>query len=95
MSSPAKRRLGRVRLPDGSRSVQSPWVWRGFAFMSIVALGLCIVFAVGDQVYYAISWGTITAGWFAVAMWLWRKQIVDENAWEAEQRALAKRPKRR
>jgi hypothetical protein len=93
MSSPAKR-LGRIRLPDGSRSVQSPWVWRGFAFMSIIALGLCIVFAVGSQLYYAIAWGTITIGWMAIAMWLWRKQIVDENAWAAEQKALAKRRRR-
>ena len=77
----------RFRLPDGSRSVQSPWVWRGFAFMSLVALGFCIIFAVGDQIFYAASWGFITAGWFAIAMWLWRKHVRDDDeAWQARQK---------
>ena len=69
----------RFRLPDGSRSVQSPWVWRGFAFMSLVALGFCIIFAIGDEVLFAAAWGFITAGWFAIAMWLWRKHVVDDD----------------
>jgi hypothetical protein len=93
MKSSSTRRS--IHLPDGSRSVQSPWVWRGFAFMSIVALGFCITFAVGHQLYYAISWGTITLGWFGFAMWLWRKHVIDENEWAAEQKALQKRRSRR
>ncbi len=81
-----KQNSGRLRLPDGSRSVQSPWVWRGFLFMSIVALGFCLVFAVGHQVFYAVAWGFITAGWFGISMWLWRKHIRDDEAtWQASQ----------
>jgi hypothetical protein len=76
--------LSRVRLPDGSKSVQSRWVWRGFAFMAIIAMGMCITFAVGRQFYFAIAWGTISLGWFGFAGWLWRKHVVDDNlAWEA------------
>lgn len=69
----------RFRLPDGSRSVQSPWVWRGFAFMSLVALGICIISAVGGQLFFAAAWAFITVGWFTTAMWLWRKHIRDDD----------------
>lgn len=74
------------RLPDGSRSVQSPWVWRGFLFMSFIALGFCITFAMGDQLFYAAAWGCITAGWFAISMWLWRRHVRDDDEWYARQR---------
>ena len=67
------------RLPDGSRSVQSPWVWRGFAFMSFIALGLCLVFAVGGKTYFAVAWAIITIGWFSISMWLWRKHVRDDD----------------
>jgi hypothetical protein len=80
----------RFRLPDGSRSVQSPWVWRGFAMMSLVALGVCIISAVGDQLLYAAAWGFITAGWFGIAMWLWRKHVVDDNVAYQQARQLKK-----
>jgi hypothetical protein len=76
----AKQNSGRLRLPDGSRSVQSPWVWRGFVFMSFIAFGLCLVFAVGGQVFYATAWALITLGWFGIAMWLWRKHVRDDDA---------------
>jgi hypothetical protein len=80
--SPSKDSKGNARLslPDGTRSVQSPWVWRGFVFMSFIALGFCLTFAVGHQVFYAAAWGVITAGWFAIAMWLWRKHVRDDDA---------------
>ena len=47
--------------------------------MSLVALGFCIIFAIGDQLFFAAAWGFITAGWFAIAMWLWRKHVVDDD----------------
>ncbi len=47
--------------------------------MSFVALGFCLIFAVGDQVFYAAAWGFITVGWFSIAMWLWRKHIRDDD----------------
>jgi hypothetical protein len=79
---------GRVRLPDGSRSVQSPWVWRGFLFMSLIALGLCLTFLAGHQVFYAGAWAVITAGWFAIAMWLWRRHVqFDDDEWRAQRKA--------
>jgi hypothetical protein len=72
------------RLPDGSRSVDSVWVWRGFLFMSLIAGGLCITFATGGMVFYAASWGIITVGWFAISMWLWRKHVLADDArWRA------------
>jgi len=74
----------RFNLPDGSRSVQSPWVWRGFLFMSFIALGLCINFVVAERWYLAVSWLVITAGWFGISMWLWRRHVHDDNlAYEA------------
>lgn len=65
----------RFQLPDGSRSAQSPWVWRGFFLLSLVALGLCISFVAGHQVFYAVAWGIIAAGWFATSMWIWRQHL--------------------
>jgi hypothetical protein len=82
----------RFRLPDGSRSTQSPWVWRGFLLMSLIGLGLCISFVVGRETGYAIAWAVITIGWFATAMWLWRKHVRwDDETWAAAQRAAAPR----
>ncbi len=77
-----------LRMPDGSRSVQSPWVWRGFFFMSLVAFGLCLTFLSGGLTFYAASWGVITAGWFAISMWLWRRHVRDDDAaWQARRAA--------
>ena len=56
-----------------SRSVRSVWVWRGFLLMSLVALGVVIILAGNGKTGFAIAWGVIAAGWFAVAMWLWRQ----------------------
>jgi hypothetical protein len=69
---------GRVRLPDGSRSTQSVWVWRAFFFMSLIALGLSLTFASGGRTFFAAAWGVIAAGWFAISMWLWRKHVRGE-----------------
>lgn len=55
-----------------SRSVRSVWVWRGFLLMSLVAVGIAIVLASNGATTFAIMWGVIAAGWFAIAMWLWR-----------------------
>jgi hypothetical protein len=71
---------GRFRLPDGSRSAQSVWVWRAFLFLSLIALGLCLSFAVGGRLLYAVAWGVITAGWFGIAMWLWRQHLRLDDA---------------
>jgi hypothetical protein len=64
-----------VRLPDGTRSVQSPWVWRGLFFMSLIALGLCLVLIAGDHTVFAACWAVVAAGWFAISMWLWRQNV--------------------
>jgi hypothetical protein len=74
------------RLPDGSRSVQSPWVWRGFTLLSFVALGLCITFVLGGHMFYAVAWAIITIGWFSISMWLWRKHVRDDDAMYARTR---------
>ena len=86
----------RFTLPDGSRSVQSPWVWRGFLFMSFIAFGLCISFAVAGRWYLAVSWLVVTAGWFGISMWLWRRHVRDDNlAYEAAQLQNKRSGKRR
>jgi hypothetical protein len=74
----------RARLPDGSRSVESVWVWRGFFFMSLVAVGLVITFMSQGLHFYAVAWAFIAIGWFSVSMWLWRKHVRDDDAaWAA------------
>jgi hypothetical protein len=82
----------RNRLPDGSRSVQSVWVWRGFFFMSLIAVGLVISFASEGLRFYAVAWAVIALGWFAVSMWLWRKHVRDDDAaWQASQKSRARK----
>ena len=62
--------------------------------MSLVALGFCIIFAIGDEVLFAAAWGFITAGWFAIAMWLWRKHIRDDDLAYEQSRQLNKSGRR-
>ena len=85
--APAQPQSWRDRLPDGSKSVQSPFVWRLFAFMSLIALGIFIMCLAGGEPVYAGCWALITVGWFTTSMWLWRKHIkADDAAWEARKR---------
>lgn len=56
-----------------SRSVRSVWVWRGFLLMSLVAIGIVVIFATNGRTGLAAAWGVIAAGWFAIAMWLWHQ----------------------
>lgn len=56
-----------------SRSVKSVWVWRAFLLLSLVALGIVILFATNGKTGLAIAWGVIAAGWFAISMFLWKK----------------------
>jgi hypothetical protein len=85
----------KVRLPDGSRSVQSVWVWRGLLFMSLIALGLCVGFAAGGRLFYAVAWAVIAAGWFATSMWLWRQHVRWDDAESAKQQAGRSAARRR
>jgi hypothetical protein len=68
-------RVGGLRLPDGSRSAASPWVWRGFLLLSLIALGLCLVLFAGGRTFFGVAWAIITVGWFTVSMWLWRQHL--------------------
>jgi hypothetical protein len=70
----------RTHLPDGSRSVQSVWVWRGFLFMSLIALGLSISFLQTGLTVFGGAWAVIAVGWFAISMWLWRRHVRDDDA---------------
>jgi hypothetical protein len=79
-TTPVEADSGRFHLPDGSRSAGSPWVWRGFLFMSFIALGLCLTFAAGSRIFYATAWAVITVGWFTLSMWLWRQHIRYDDA---------------
>jgi hypothetical protein len=78
----------KARLPDGSKSVQSVWVWRGFFLMSLVALGLAISFTSSHEGFYSVAWYVIAAGWFAISMWLWRRHVRDDNeTWALQQKS--------
>jgi uncharacterized membrane protein len=70
----------RTRLPDGSRSVQSVWVWRGFLLMSLIAAGLSLSFIQSGWTVFGAAWAVIAAGWFGISMWLWRRHVRDDDA---------------
>jgi hypothetical protein len=72
---PIMTSVRKVHLPDGSRSVQSPWVWRGMFLLSLIALGLCLTLLAGRHTVFAGLWFVIFAGWFAISMWLWRRHV--------------------
>jgi len=56
--------------------VTTPWAWRAFFMMSLVALGFCINFAVQHyRLFYTAGWGVITVVWFSFSMYLWRQHI--------------------
>ncbi len=67
------------RLPDGSRSTRSPWVWRGLLFMSFIALGLGIGLLSEGHGLYGALWAVIAAGWFGISMWLWRQHVREDD----------------
>ena len=56
-----------------SRSVQTPWVWRGMLMMSMLAVGVALVMLGNGLSTLAALWGVIAVGWFAISMWLWKK----------------------
>jgi hypothetical protein len=85
----------KVTLPDGSRSVQSPFVWRVFVFLSLIALGLSISLGTSGHAMFAIAWGFIAAGWFGVAMYLWRAHLHYEDALVAARRPAVRTRARR
>ncbi len=62
----------RYSVPD-SRSVRSPWVWRAFFVMSLLAFGVAIILVGNHKAGFAVAWGVIGAGWLAISMWLWRQ----------------------
>ncbi len=66
----------RFRLPDGSRSVASPWVWRGFVLMAFIALGICLSLFLSANTTFGALWAIITVGWLGIGMWLWRQHHV-------------------
>ena len=76
---------------EESRSVRSVWVWRGFLLMSLIAVGFTILLASNGDTSFAIMWGVIAAGWFAISMWLWR---MHSNMEEQEYRRLLGTKKR-
>jgi hypothetical protein len=41
--------------------------------MSFLALGIVILLASSGKSTFAVLWGVIAAGWFALSMWLWRQ----------------------
>ena len=76
--------LKQVHLPDGTRSVQSPWVWRGLLLFSIVAGGICLSLATAGKPLLAGAWAFIAVGWFSVSMWVWRRHAkYNDEVWAA------------
>jgi hypothetical protein len=58
---------------EDSRSVRSVWIWRGFLLMSLIAVGIVVIFASNGKTTLAALWGVIAAGWFGISMFLWKK----------------------
>lgn len=58
---------------EDSRFVRTVWVWRAFFLLSLVAVGVAIIFFGNHESLDGILWLVIAAGWFAFAMGLWRK----------------------
>jgi hypothetical protein len=86
----AAKKPAKYHLPDGSRSVQSVWVWRGFFFMSLIAVG--VVIRESNHLVFAVCWSIIALGWFTISMWLWRKHVRDDDeAYAASQSGRRKK----
>jgi hypothetical protein len=47
----SRRNLVATDLPESSMSVRSPWIWRGYLFMALIALGPCLTFASAGQLF--------------------------------------------
>lgn len=56
-----------------SRSVRSPWAWRGYFLVSLMFVGVAIILDGNHHQTFAVLWVVIAAGWFAASMWLWRQ----------------------
>jgi hypothetical protein len=41
--------------------------------LSFLAIGIVIILASNGKAGFAVAWGVIAAGWFGIAMWLWRQ----------------------
>lgn len=63
----------RWRLNPDSKHVLSPWTWRAFLFLALIALGMAATLWAGGKDYYAAAWTVIFAGWLSISMWLWRR----------------------
>jgi hypothetical protein len=50
-------------------------VWRGFLFLALIAIGLCVTLATGGHTTFAVCWAVIGCGWLATSMWLWRQTL--------------------
>jgi hypothetical protein len=72
-AKPAKRGKDDRYVVQESRSVRSPWVWRAFLIMSLVAFGVVIILLGNGKTSFAAAWAVIACGWLAVSMWLWRQ----------------------
>ena len=78
MRAPAQARW--TAPPDSSRSVQSPWVWRAFAVMALVGIGLSMSLFETGQATFGAAWAVIALGWLVTAMWLWRRHHLAGSA---------------
>ena len=88
----SQRKSGPSTSLDTSFSVQSPWVWRGFLFLALIAFGLCLALAQTGRVLFALAWAVIALGWFGFAMWLWRKHVrQDDEAWRTSRQKSGRR----
>jgi hypothetical protein len=63
--------------------------------MSLIAVGLVISFVESGRTSYAVAWGVIATGWFAVSMFLWRKHVRDDDDARAAAAAPAQTKGRR
>lgn len=70
---PTKPAKGEKWIVQDSRSVRTPWIWRGFLALAMLAVGVALILNGNHHGTLAVLWLVIAAGWTATALWLWRK----------------------
>lgn len=63
-----------MRFDQQRMGATSVWVWRAFALLALVALGLALSFFVADRPLYGAAWLVITLAWGGLAGRLWNAQ---------------------
>jgi hypothetical protein len=76
-----ERASGRAEPPGLGVIVTSPWGWRIFAVITMVAIGLCLTFSLDGHGVFGILWCVIAAAWGAFTYKLWRLHLTWDRSY--------------